>query len=377
MHPTRPHDELMSFVVPRVIRSAPNDPKTKPNDAAGHGCQRRADRRRSGSFWLSACASRPLSALGCGLFAAALLSAAAQAAQSSVSLAWNADSGNNIAGYNLYYGVASHNYTTKVTTGHSTNASVSNLAVGTTYFFAVTAYDTSGLESDYSGEISYTVPTSTGSPPAIVSFAATSGTITAPFTVLNGTVLQTILSTLLNGGSAVYNFNITKAGNYCVSALVNAPSTSQDTCYVNIDAQPTDPLMIWDIPVTSSFANRVVSWRGNGNGNPANDQYSPKTFSLAAGSHQLIVRGQDPNVALKTFYIYAAPPNLQPTRGTGSQMVLHASGQPSQVYDVLMSPDLSTWTAIGTVTLDASGAAQFTDSGASSTANRFYRLRQH
>ena len=39
-----------------------------------------------------------------------------------------------------------------------TNATLANLTPGTTYFFAVTAYDTNSLESPFSGEISYTVP---------------------------------------------------------------------------------------------------------------------------------------------------------------------------------------------------------------------------
>src|SRR6266481_7779941 len=84
----------------------------------------------------------------------------------SVTLVWNPSPGTNVAGYNVYYGVASRTYTNKVNVGNVTNATISGLIVGTTYYFAVTAYDTYGLESDYSTEISYTVP-STGGPPSI------------------------------------------------------------------------------------------------------------------------------------------------------------------------------------------------------------------
>jgi hypothetical protein len=38
------------------------------------------------------------------------------------------------------------------------------LAAGTTYFFAVTAYDLSGLESAFSAEIRYAVPAATSTP---------------------------------------------------------------------------------------------------------------------------------------------------------------------------------------------------------------------
>jgi len=77
----------------------------------------------------------------------------------SVTLAWNPSAANNIAGYRLYLGLSSHNYAASLDVGASTNATLSNLTPGTNYFFAVTAYDTNLLESEFSGEISYLVPT--------------------------------------------------------------------------------------------------------------------------------------------------------------------------------------------------------------------------
>ena len=69
----------------------------------------------------------------------------------SVTLAWDPSPGTNvIANYNVYYGVASATYTNVVAAGTNTTVSISNLVAGTTYYFAATAVDTSGLESDYS-----------------------------------------------------------------------------------------------------------------------------------------------------------------------------------------------------------------------------------
>src|SRR6185503_1851054 len=67
-------------------------------------------------------------------------------------LAWNANTETNIAGYKLYYGVASRTYTNVTTLGNVTTASVANLVEGRNYYFAITAYDSLGLESDYSTE---------------------------------------------------------------------------------------------------------------------------------------------------------------------------------------------------------------------------------
>ena len=206
--------------------------------------------------------------------------------QSSVTFAWDAETGGAVAGYRLYDGVASRTYTNVIAVGTATTITVAGLTAGKTYYFAVTAVGTNGLESDYSTEMSYPVPLPTNNPPTIaLTFAADSGTFTAPFVDSAGTLSQSVATGLSNGGQAVYAFNIPTTGNYLVSAMVIAPSQSQNSLYVNIDAPPTDPLMIWDVPVSSTLTNATVSWRGNGNGDPASSQYNPKVFNLSAGTH--------------------------------------------------------------------------------------------
>lgn len=86
-----------------------------------------------------------------------LLSSPIQAA-SSVTLAWEPSPDPTVVGYNLYSGVASGTYTNKLDVGSATNGSIFGLVELVTYFFAVTAYDALGLESDFSNELSFTVP---------------------------------------------------------------------------------------------------------------------------------------------------------------------------------------------------------------------------
>lgn len=76
----------------------------------------------------------------------------------SVMLAWNPPPGWNVGGYNVYYGTSSGNYTNTLDVGTNWYVTVDGLAAGTTYFFAVAAYDDDGLESPDSGEISLTTP---------------------------------------------------------------------------------------------------------------------------------------------------------------------------------------------------------------------------
>jgi len=84
---------------------------------------------------------------------------ASNAPPQSVTLAWDpSPSTNIIANYNVYYGAASATYTNVVAAGTDTTVSISNLVAGTTYYLAATAGDASGLESDYSTEVSALIP---------------------------------------------------------------------------------------------------------------------------------------------------------------------------------------------------------------------------
>ena len=94
----------------------------------------------------------------CILWVLRICTASAQVS-STVTLAWNPSADPNLAGYRIYQGAASHTYTNVIQVGPLTNATLSALKQGATYFFAVTAYDNIGLESAFSNEISYSAPT--------------------------------------------------------------------------------------------------------------------------------------------------------------------------------------------------------------------------
>lgn len=79
-------------------------------------------------------------------------------ALSSVTLEWDEIPSADIAGYRLHYGAAPLTYTNMLSVGNLTRATVSGLVEGTTYFFVVTATDSSCVESRYSDEIAYKVP---------------------------------------------------------------------------------------------------------------------------------------------------------------------------------------------------------------------------
>ena len=71
-------------------------------------------------------------------------------APGTLTLAWDPSSDPSVVGYRLYEGNASQTYTNLVDVGTNLVATVSGLVPGATYFFAVTAYDDTGLESAFS-----------------------------------------------------------------------------------------------------------------------------------------------------------------------------------------------------------------------------------
>jgi len=122
------------------------------------------------------------------LAALSFLWAIAASAQTtpSVTLAWNSSPDGTLSGYNVYSGVASQTYTNMVSFGNVTNASLSALVPGTTYFFSVTAVDAAGLESPFSNEASYIVPTTlTNTAPIVTNSPPTTQTNSPPTTQTN------------------------------------------------------------------------------------------------------------------------------------------------------------------------------------------------
>jgi hypothetical protein len=73
-----------------------------------------------------------------------------------IKTSWSADGAPDLAGYKIYYGTSSRNYGKVTTVGNVTSYTLTGMSTGN-YYFAVTAYDTSGNESGFSNEASVAI----------------------------------------------------------------------------------------------------------------------------------------------------------------------------------------------------------------------------
>ena len=131
---------------------------------------------------------------------------------------------------------------------------------------------------------------------------ASSAVLTGAFALTNGCIWQNGKS----AGHAVFSFQLDKAGSYAIRATVNASAPKPGSFLVDIDSEPTQLEMTWDLAHTSGFEPHLITWRGNGTA--AQPQFRPKVFHLSAGQHQLILQGTEAGAQVQGLAILALPP---------------------------------------------------------------------
>ncbi len=199
-------------------------------------------------------------------FSAAVMANNAVAAQ--LTFTWYPNSEPHLAGYKLHYGETSGKYTSTVDIGNKTSYTVSDLQGGKIYYFAVTAYDTTGtVKSEFSNEVSAIIPSSDVAPTADFSANSTSGIVPLIVT-FNDTSTGNIDTRSWNfgdggasvGQTAVYTYQ--NAGNFTVNLTVKGPGgtdTETKPNYITVLANPSnDSTIDDDIHGGSSDGDPVV-----------------------------------------------------------------------------------------------------------------------
>jgi len=133
------------------------------------------------------------------------LAMASLAHSGKVTLGWNRNQESDLAGYKIYYGQSSRQYTisVKITSPDITICTISDLADGQVYYFAATAYNNDLIESDYSNEVFCTVGLLTTTSTSTTSAAPTTTSSSIPTTSSSTSVIPTTTTTVLPTTSIV------------------------------------------------------------------------------------------------------------------------------------------------------------------------------
>lgn len=231
---------------------------------------------------------RPLAFFAFFAIAATLLPVAADAG--TAELSWSAPSTNtdgssitDLAGYKVYYGTAPGSYSNDVDAGKVTSYTVNDLAAGSTYYFAVTAYNSAGKESSYSTQVTKTMQVVDVTAPAVSGVYADN--VTANSARINWSTNEKADSLVEYGTTLSYGYtnpldtaltasHTQTVGGLSHSTLYNYRVTSKDASgnktvsgnYTFTTAAPADTtapaisnILVTDITSTSA----TVSWKTN------------------------------------------------------------------------------------------------------------------
>jgi hypothetical protein len=219
------------------------------------------------------------------------LACAAIVAAQSVKLSWNPNPESDIAGYVVHYGTQSGNLTeTKDVVGQVTTTTLEQLQPSTTYFFALQAYNTSGLYSDLTEQISHTTAAAAPTGPVI---ADSSGNALPP---AGATIDHGVVRVGAIGEARTFTLT-----NYGTTTLTGLRLVSNDPASLDFEISGI-PYQL--APVRNgSFENDLQNWTASGSvralsatarngskrvefsyGNSANDGVLNQTFATRPGT---------------------------------------------------------------------------------------------
>jgi fibronectin type 3 domain-containing protein len=194
----------------------------------------------------------------------------------SVTLQWDPNSESNLAGYNLYRSTTSGSGYVKLNGGLITRARYADSTINydKTYYYVCTAVNTSGLESGYSNQVSFSIP-APNSPPVAADDTATTPqgqavtvNVTANDTDPDGDALTVTSVTQPAGGSAAIvsassvrytpnsGFHGTDAFNYTISD--GRGGTASATVTVTVVAAPNQPPTANPVTATTEQGQAVT-----------------------------------------------------------------------------------------------------------------------
>ena len=263
----------------------------------------------------------------------------------SVKLGWNPCTDPCIAGYNIYYGVASGTYSNKVVLGVTTNATISGLIEGTTYYFAATAFNVAGVESLFSNETSWTIPL------PVVNHPPTLNSINNMTISVNARLQTVNLSGITSGAT-------NEIQKLTVTAISSKPALIPNPTVTYTSPNITGKLSF--TPVHNATGTAILSVTVNDGQTQSNTATRVFTVTVTSKRSSSVAALAEAATAAVT---------LQPAAHANGELALNIAGVTGHQYVVQASSDLVNWVPVQTNT----APFVFVETNVSQFSQRFYR----
>jgi len=163
-----------------------------------------------------------------------------------ITLSWDNNAETDLAGYKVFSGTSSGNYSGSIDVGNWNSCTVSGLQEGTNYYYAAKAYNTAGLESGFSNEVSYKAPVA----PVSYTLTAASGS--------NGSISPSGAVSASSGASQT--FTMTPATGYKVAGvLVDGTDAGTPTSYTFSNVTANHSISVSFTPVVSPVVTYTIT----------------------------------------------------------------------------------------------------------------------
>jgi hypothetical protein len=281
-------------------------------------------------------------------------------AAGTVTLAWRPSTDPTVVGYDVYQGTTSGVYTSKLDAGDATNITISGLVAGTTYYFAATTVDGTGMISPFSNEVSYQVPAN--SAPMATNAPNQPPTLNAisNLTINENAGLQTVNLSGISSGAANEKQTLRVAATASNPLLI-------PLLFINY-ASPSPTGVLHFRTARNAVGTAIITVTVNDGGRSNN--VIARTFKvtvLPLGNGRLPPTSQV--AAGQTATASAVAAKLAEVAHGNSGFTFTVSGLPGHAYAVQASSNLVAWVSLQT----NKAPFTFVDTNTTRFSRRYYR----
>jgi hypothetical protein len=275
----------------------------------------------------------------------------ALAEATSITIAWDPNTDSVTAGYYVYYGTQSGNYSGYVDVSTATTAIINTQDSTTTYYFAVQAYSATGDRSQYSPEVVWQPSTPTAQPPVLTN----PGSITT--VVGSASVSVRLVATDPGGLALTYKASGLPPGLSIASStgVISGIPTTAGT--YNVTATVTNTA---NLSASQSFTWSILNQPTSNSTSQSPSLLNPGNLTNVVGQNVSVQLGAtDPGGLALQYAAIGLPPGLSIASSTG-----RISGKPTAVGTYSVTARVT-----NTLALSASQSFTWTILAASSPGN--------